>query len=164
MNLVTDSLPSLALSVENEEKNIMKRKPINPKETILKEIWGFVLIAGVLSCIITMALFLSFYKLDLEKARTIAITAAIFCEMFVVISCRSEKNIGEIGLFSNKFLIFSVIIAILLQMIAVYTPLSALFGFEALSISEIALIAAASSSVFIFFELKKLIAAKSKKN
>lgn len=155
MNLVTDSLPSLSLAVENEEKNIMKRKPIDPKADILSDIWRFILISGIVLFIITIGLFLLFYQSDLDKARTVALTAAVFCEMFIVLSCRSDKNLWEIGLFSNKFLIVSISIAVLLQLIAVYTPLSLLFGLKALSFPELILVAAASSLSFILFEILK---------
>jgi Ca2+-transporting ATPase len=109
MNLITDSLPSLALGVEKEEEGIMKRKPINHNGNILSGIFKFIIFAGIVTFIVTMGIFLLFYQADLEKARTLALTTAVFCEMFVVLSCRSEnKNIWEIGLFSNKFLLFSI--------------------------------------------------------
>jgi len=157
MNLITDSLPSLSLTVEKEEKDIMKRKPINHQESIIKDVWKFVLFAGILSFIITIILFLAYYKADIDKARTIVITGAVFCEMFIVISCRSEKNIWKIGFFSNKFLFLSVVFAILLQLAAIYTPLALVFGFKALSLVELGIIAASSSLILIFFESAKAL-------
>jgi Ca2+-transporting ATPase len=160
MNLITDSLPSLALSVEKEEEGIMKRTPINHKDNILHGVLKFVVVAGIISFIITMGLFI-IYQADLEKARTIAITVAVFCEMFVVISCRSEdKNIWKIKFFSNKFLFFSIIGAVILQLIAIYTPLSEIFGFKALSLAELVIIAASSSIIFVFFEIMKFFKIK----
>jgi Ca2+-transporting ATPase len=163
MNLITDSLPSLSLAVEPAEKDIMKRKPISKKENILTGMLGFISLAGLFSFIASIGLFFLFYESDLSKARTIALTTAIFCEMFVVISCRSEKNIWKIGFFTNKFLIFSVLTAIVLQLIAIYTPLSLVFGFEHLSFVEILLILAVSFPIFIIFEIKKYFSGKSKK-
>jgi len=161
MNLITDSLPNLSLSVEKEEENIMKRKPTNPSEHILDGIWSFIVIAGIISCIATLALFILYYQSDLEKARTMALTTSVFYEMFLVFTCRSDKNIWEIGIFSNKFLIISVILAVILQLIAIYTPLSAVFGFKALSLSELLLVTGASSLGLIFFEFVKYIKPKS---
>jgi Ca2+-transporting ATPase len=155
MNLITDSLPSLALAVEPADKDIMKRKPLNKKETILTGMFGFMLIAGLVSFVVTIGLFAFFYQQDLSKARTIALTTAIFCEMFIVLSCRSEKNIWKIGVFSNKFLVFSIAFAIGLQLIAIYTPLSLVFGFERLSFLELLIIFLASLPLFIIFEIKK---------
>ncbi len=161
MNLITDSLPSLALGVEKEEERIMKRKPINHTDNILHGIFKFIIVAGILSFIATMGIFLLFYQADLEKARTLALTTAVFCEMFVVISCRSEnKNIWELGMLSNKFLLFSILIAVLLQLIAIYTPISAIFGLEAISLGELALALGISSIVLIFFEVTKFLKIK----
>jgi len=157
MNLITDSLPSLALSVEKEEKDIMKRKPTKPEENILENITGFIVIAGLIMFIVTIGLFLLFYKADVNKARTIVLTTAVFYEMFIVFTCRSDKNLWKIGVFSNKFLSYSVIAAIVLQLAAVYTPLAAIFGFKALSFVELLLVVASSSLGFVFFELTKLI-------
>ena len=161
MNLITDSLPSLALAVEKEDKDIMKRKPNGKQEDILTGIAAFIVMAGIFAFIATLGLFALYYKVDLEKARTIALTTAVFCEMFVVISCRSERNIWKIGLFSNKFLTYSILIAISLQLFAIYTPLALVFGFVPLSFTELVLITLASAPVFIFFEIVKFFKARS---
>jgi Ca2+-transporting ATPase len=155
MNLITDSLPSLSLSVEKEDENIMKRKPMNPEETILHGIWKFIIIAGLISFISTMSLFLLFYQQDLEKARTIALSASVFCELFLVFACRSDNNLWKLGIFSNKFLVYSVIAAFALQLIAIYTPLAAVFGFKALSFAELLLVIVLSSLGLVFFEVTK---------
>ena len=157
MNLVTDALPSIALGVEPEEKDIMKRKSINPNESILKGIYKFIIIAGVLSTVISLILFSSFYH-DIEKARTITLTYFIFSEFFIAFACRSEKrNIWEIGLFSNKFLLISIILAAGLQLAAIYTPLSQILGLNAISFNELLLAVGLSSTGFIFLEVQKLI-------
>ena len=140
MNLITDSLPTLALSLEKPEKDIMRRKPINRKENILTHLGSFLLISGILAFIVTIGLFSLYFKTDLPKAQTIALTSAVFCEMFVVLSCRSNKNIWKIGWFSNKFLVYAVAIAIIFQLIAIYTPLASVFGFVKLSIGELLMI------------------------
>ncbi|MDP1729125.1 MAG: HAD-IC family P-type ATPase [archaeon] len=152
MNLITDSLPSLALAFEPADKGIMTRKPINQKETLLSGITTFILIAGILTFIIAIGLFSLYLHENLDKARTITITTAIFCEMFIVLSCRSERNIWEIGWFSNKFLVYSIIFAIVLQLIAIYSPLANVFGFVPLSFLELMLISIASCPIFIIFE------------
>jgi Ca2+-transporting ATPase len=161
MNLITDSLPSLALGVEKEEEGIMKRKPINNKTHILSGIFKFIVLAGIVTFIATMGIFVLFYQADLEKARTLALTTAIFCEMFVVLSCRSDsKNIWQIKPLSNKFLLFAILTTIILQLIAIYTPLSAIFGMKAISMGELFLSLGISSIVLIFFETLKFFKVK----
>jgi P-type Ca2+ transporter type 2C len=161
MNLITDSLPSLALAVEKEEDDIMKRGPINHSNNILNGISRFLFIAGFISFLATISLFIIFYRADLEKARTIALTTAIFFELFIAFSCRSDdKNIWEIGLLSNKFVLFSVIAAALLQIIAIYSPLAGLLGLKAISVTELIIAIAASSAGFVFFEIMKFFKIK----
>jgi Ca2+-transporting ATPase len=160
MNLITDSLPSLALSVEKEDRNIMRKKPINPSATILGGIWKFMLVAGIISFIATIIVFALFYQQDLEKARTLALTTAVFCEMFLVFTCRSDVNIWKIGIFSNKFLVYSVALAVVLQLIAIYTPLASVFGFVPLSLGELALSVGLASIGLIFFEATKMFSIK----
>jgi len=157
MNLITDSLPSLAFTVEKEDSDIMKRKPKNPEETILHGIWQFIVIAGLISFLVAIGLFALFYQADLAKARTIALSVLVFCELFLAFTCRSDKPLLKIGIFSNKFLIYSVLGAFALQLIAIYTPLSAIFGFKALAIGELLVVIAASSIGLIFFETIKSI-------
>ncbi|MDD5012551.1 MAG: cation-transporting P-type ATPase [Candidatus Nanoarchaeia archaeon] len=160
MNLITDSLPSLALAVEKEEDNIMKRGPINHSNNILNGVLKFVLIAGFISFLATIILFI-IYQADLEKARTMALTVSVFCELFIALACRSDtKNIWKVGLFSNKFMLFSIIAAGALQIIAVYTPLAGFFGLKAISAGELLIAVAASSLGFIFFEIMKFFKIK----
>ncbi len=156
MNLITDSLPSLTLTVEKEEKDIMRRKPINHGDSILGGIWKFTIVAGIILFIVAIVVFLLYYKQDLEKARTMALTTAVFYEMFIIFTCRSEKPIKEIGFFSNKFLLIAVAAAVVLQLIAVYTPLSLIFGLKALSLLELGFVVLMSSAGLIFFETAKL--------
>jgi Ca2+-transporting ATPase len=157
MNLITDSFPSISLSFEKEEEDIMKRMPT--KGGILEGIISFILIAGLLSFISAFIVFMIAFN-DIDKARTMALTTAVFYEMFLVFTCRSDKNIWEIGIFSNKTLVYSVLGAVLLQLIAIYSPLSQVFGLKALSFGELMLVTAMSSLGLIFFEVTKAIKAR----
>ena len=105
---------------------------------------------------ISMILFCIYYPQNLDKARTIVLTTSIFSELFFSFSCRSDKeNISKLGIFSNKFLFFSVLIAGIFQIIAIYTPLAGIFGFTALSALELIISIGASLTVLIVFELLK---------
>ncbi|MEM2956543.1 MAG: HAD-IC family P-type ATPase [Candidatus Pacearchaeota archaeon] len=157
VNLITDSLPSISLSVEKEDENIMKRKPKNPEETVLHGIFEFIIIAGILLCLSALAIFIIYYNFNLEKARTITLSTVVFFELFLVFTCRSDKNIWKIGIFSNKLLVYSVLVAFILQLIAIYSPLSVVFGFVPLTFGELILTIAFSSAGLVFFEITKAI-------
>ncbi len=155
MNLITDALPSLALTVEKEEPDIMKRKP-RYKESILNGMVLFLLISVVFSFAATIILFGLNYQADLEKARTIALTTAVFCEMAVVLSCRSrDKHILELGIFTNKYLIGAIALTIILQLAAIFTPLASVFGFVPLMMKDLLIITIVASFIFIFLETAK---------
>ncbi|MCK9568236.1 cation-transporting P-type ATPase [Candidatus Pacearchaeota archaeon] len=161
MNLITDSLPSIALSIEKEEDNIMKRIPLNHNNNILKGIFRFILVAGLISFTATIVLFLFFYQQDLAKARTIALTTSVFAELFIALTCRSdEKNIWKVGLFSNKFMLFSILVAGILQIVAIYTPIAPILGLTVISFGELVLAIGFASAGFLFFEITKFLKVK----
>ena len=159
INLVTDSLPALALSKQKGDSKIMHHPPRNTKENIINGTKGYIIIGGTLAFLSTLALFLLEYFTsgNIDKARTIAITTSIMYQMFFVFSCRTETSLKKSSLFSNKYLVGAVLITIVLQLLAIYTPLSNVFHFTPLSLKNWIFIILAGSTGFIFFEIKKLI-------
>jgi len=123
INLITDSFPALSLGVDPKEKDIMQRKPRNPKETVIHSSFPFIIMAGILGFIITIAAFLTELPYGLEKARTMAFTTTIMFQLFFVFNCRSEKrSVFSINPLTNKKLILSVAFSILLQLLVLYVP------------------------------------------
>ncbi|MFQ5648043.1 MAG: calcium-translocating P-type ATPase, SERCA-type, partial [Candidatus Aenigmatarchaeota archaeon] len=126
INLMTDGLPAVALSVDPKEPDIMKKKPRSPKEGIMSNMVGFIIITGIIASIATMGIFL--WELsttgDLVKARTMAFTVAILFEMLFVFNCRSDgRSVFRNSPLSNPKLIMAVVISVLLQVIVVQLPL-----------------------------------------
>ncbi|MBT6182868.1 HAD-IC family P-type ATPase [archaeon] len=155
MNLVTDSLPALALALEPAERNILKRKPEN--KNLLYGIWNYALVAGILMVISALAIFnYGFSNFGVETARTMAITTAIFFELFFVFSCKSNDSIFKTGILNNKYLIGAVALSILLHLIAIYTGLGSLFEFIPLTLSQLGWSILAGVSGLIVFESWKL--------
>lgn len=123
INLITDSFPALSLGVDPKEKDIMQRKPRDPKETIFHSSIPFIIFSGFLGFVLTISIFLLELPYGIEKARTIAFTTTIFYELFFVFNCRSEKrSVFRINPFTNKKLILSVAVSILLQILIIYLP------------------------------------------
>jgi Ca2+-transporting ATPase len=134
INLVTDGFPALSLGVEPAEKDIMKRKPRDTKESILHSSLPFILFTSFLGFLVTICIFLwelsSGLQMGLEpkyvehKARTMAFTTTIFFQMFFVLNCKSEKkSVFSTNILSNKKLIISVIFSFILQFFVIYVPL-----------------------------------------
>jgi P-type Ca2+ transporter type 2C len=159
VNLITDGLPALALGMDPAEKDIMKRKPRSPKETILSGTKGFMITRIIVILAIVLGLFMLEYFTthNLEKARTIALTSLILFELLLAFSCRSEKkNIFEIGFLTNKYLVGAVGLSLVLHLLLVYTPLAIFFKLVPLSLTNWIYIAATSVTGLIILEIRKL--------
>ena len=158
LNLITDSLPALALSKEKGDPDIMEKLPRKKEEHILKGISDYIIIGGFLAFISMIIVF--FYGLkggNLEMTRTLVVTTSVFYQMFFVFSCRSDFSLKKIKFLSNKYLIGAVLLSILLHILVVYSPLSVFFGFTPLGFKEIGIALLGGITGFIFFEVKKFI-------
>ena len=137
INLVTDGLPALALSIDPPDPDIMKYPPRDPKEDILKRFWRFIVFAA---CVDFISDFIPFFwvyidtiaktggdfELAAATARTVAFTSIVFFEFFLAYQCRSEtKHIFQLGLkgwTANKLLFISVVVGLGLQFMILYIP------------------------------------------
>lgn len=158
INLVTDGLPALALGSDPAEKDIMKRKPRNPKETIMSGTKGFIILSTIVATLIVLGLFIAEYysTANLDKARTIGLTSLIFFELFLAFSCRSvKKNIFQLGLFTNKYLVLAVLGSMALHLILLYTPIGGLFSLVPLGWVDWGRILAASLVGVAVLEVRK---------
>ncbi|HEY8661057.1 MAG TPA: cation-translocating P-type ATPase [Hanamia sp.] len=164
MNLVSDGLPAITLSFEKAEKNIMNRPPRPPQESVFAGgrgfhmMWAGMLMAGIALSAQGLAIR---YGLHWQ---TIVFNVLCLSQMAHVMAIRSEKqSLFTIGIFSNKPLIGSVILTLLLQLIITYTPiLHPIFKTESLTLNEFLLVGATSSLVFFAVEIEKAITRKKK--
>ena len=146
------------LSFEKAEKDIMNRPPRPPQETVfangrgLHMIWVGMLMAGITLSLQGWAINNGLHW------QTIVFNVLCLCQMGHVLAIRSEKSsFFSIGIFSNKSLIGSVLIVLLLQIVITYTPfLQPVFHTEALSVKEFIIVGAASSLVFFAVEIEKI--------
>jgi Ca2+-transporting ATPase len=163
INLVTDGLPALSLSVDPKEPDIMKRKPRNPKESILSGVFWFSLTAGLIACAVTLLAFFLEYTstLNVLKARTLALTTTIFFELLFVFNCRSEtRSVFSNNPLTNKKLVLAVILSVVFQLLIIYVPpLQTMFKTTSLTFTDwIRVLLFSASGLFILpslFRLKK---------
>lgn len=127
INLVTDSLPAIALGLEKPEKDIMNRKPVNSKKGIFADgLWNKIIVEGVMIGILTLVAFSIGNKYyGLEVGRTMAFLAIGFLELIHSFNIKSEKSIFESGVFENKYLVGSFLLGIFIQAIVVIIPMFA---------------------------------------
>ncbi|GGE27662.1 cation-translocating P-type ATPase [Sphingobacterium cellulitidis] len=138
INLITDTLPAVALGMDPGDPNVMNEKPRNVKENFFSNGGGKkIFIAGILIGLLTIAAFLIGYfehgynpfkdsiPEDIhEYARTMAFLTIIACQLFYSLSFRHEyKSIFRVGIFSNKYLVFAIILGFALQLMVLFVPI-----------------------------------------
>lgn len=139
INLVTDSLPAIAIGLEAPDKYIMNQKPRNSKKSIFADgLLGKIVAEGTMIGMLTLVTFYvgnNWY--GLEVGRTMAFLALAMLELVHSFNVKSEKSIFKTGLFENKYLIGSFILGTLLQVIVVVVPTFAnIFGLVALNTTQ----------------------------
>ena len=124
VNLVTDSLPAIAIGLEPPEKNIMSRKPVDSRKSIFADgLWNKIIVEGIMIGMLTLVAFSIGNKYyGIEVGRTIAFLTIGFLELVHSFNIKSEESIFKIGILENKFLIGSFILGIFVQTIVVIVP------------------------------------------
>ncbi|MBS3117663.1 cation-translocating P-type ATPase, partial [Candidatus Woesearchaeota archaeon] len=154
INLVTDGLPATALSVDPPARGIMRRSPRLPKSNILSRNMGLNIFSiGFLVAVGVLFLF-SVYSSDISHARTVAFTSLVVFEMVRLHMVRRQYGVG---MFSNFWLLGSILLTIILQFIVVYTPFGRFFEAVALSFLDWVLIFAVALALFVFGTLSNTI-------
>jgi Ca2+-transporting ATPase len=159
INLVTDSLPAIALALEKPEPNVMRRPPRDPRAHILHGERFFIVLAAIIAAAATFQVFFWGWKLhaDIDLARTLALTTAILFELFLVMTCRSRRSLLRIGFFSNPYLLGAVAIGFTALLAFLYTPLASILHVVPLTPSQWMLPLSWSLGAFLFFEAYKIV-------
>lgn len=126
INLVTDSLPALSLGIDPKDKSVMNEKPRDPNENILTGSVYFLVLNSLLIGSLTLIAFqigITMYSDSLMHAQTMAFMVMSISQLIHSLNLRSmNKSIFKVGLFTNKPLISSILVGILLQSIILFTP------------------------------------------
>lgn len=124
INLVTDSLPAIALGLEKPEADIMDKKPRNSKKGIFADgLWQRIITEGTMLGILTLVAFsVGNYLYDIEVGRTMAFVSLGLLELVHSFNIKSEESIFKVGLFENKYLLGAFILGALLQIVVVVIP------------------------------------------
>lgn len=124
INLVTDSLPAIALGLEKPETDIMNKKPRDSKKGIFADgLWQRIITEGTMLGILTLVAFsVGNYLYDIEVGRTMAFVSLGLLELVHSFNIKSEESIFKVGLFENKYLLGAFILEALLQIVVVVIP------------------------------------------
>jgi len=158
INLVTDGLPALALSVEPAERDAMHRPPVPPSEGILgrgllsQVIWG-----GLVLGLTPLGLGYYYHAIGDPAWQTVVFTTLTLSQLALVLSVRSEReSFFAIGPFGNPTLILVVAMTFLLQMTVTYSPFwQDVLKTVPLTSTQLIVSVAASVTPFVADELRK---------
>ena len=158
INLITDSLPAIALGLEKPDKNIMDEKPRNPKKSIFADgLWGRIIIEGSMIGILNLLAFTigkSFY--NLEVGRTMAFVSLGLLELVHSFNIRTDESIFKTGLFKNKYLIMAFLGGAILQTIVVIIPgLADIFELTNLNLTQWIYTIVISLTPILLMEIQK---------
>ena len=160
VNLVTDSLPAIALGLEPPEKDIMSKKPRDSKKSIFADgLWNKIFIEGIMLGMLTLISFSignSIY--GIEVGRTMAFVSLGLLELIHSFNIKSDESIFKVGIFENKYLIGAFIIGSLLQILVVIIPTFAqIFKLVPLNMTQWIYTVAISIAPVIIMEMQKKI-------
>lgn len=162
INLITDGLPPMALSVEAPDGGLMKQKPRKEKEGLVSK---RMIVSGLgLGFLIALqSLGVLHWALNtgvpLLKIQTLIFTLVVISLMFNAFNWRSDRySVFSLGVFTNKPLIYAVLSTVLLQLAAVYIPImQTAFRTVPLSLSDWGMIVPLASTTLIAMELSKYL-------
>ena len=158
VNLVTDGLPGLALTVEAPEPDTMNRPPYSPQESIFgRGMARDILWIGLLMGAVSLGVGLWGWNAGGAAWQTMVFTTLTIAQMGNALATRSEReSLFSLGIFTNKLLLGSVLLTLVLQMGVVYIPfLQQIFHTTPLSAVELTISLLASLLVFAGVEIQK---------
>jgi Ca2+-transporting ATPase len=168
VNLVTDTLPALALGMEKAEKDVMNQKPRKANSTFFSDGVGFSIVyQGVFKGLITLFTFylgMRFYSHEI--AITMAFATLGLIQLAHSFNVRSySKSLFKIGIFSNMYLNIAIAISAILQLLVIAVPfLNSIFKVTPLGWEQWAIVLLAALAIIPIVEVAKLIQNKISRN
>lgn len=158
INLLTDSLPALAIGMEPADERLLDEKPRDPKTGIMTRDFVMTMIAeGVLIAVVAMTAYHIGIVVSPAMASTMAFATLTMARLFHGFNCRSKETIFEIGLGSNKYSLYAFVVGVCLLALVIFVPfLHSVFSVENLSATAIAQIIGLSFIPTVIIQLAKL--------
>lgn len=159
INLLTDSLPAIAIGMEGSRKDILKEKPRNSKESILTK--DYMIQIGLEGLLIAIFTLIAFY-IGLESNNelvpaTMAFSTLCLARLFHGFNCRGKQSIFKLGLFSNKYSIYAFVTGLVLLNSVLFIPsLQKLFEIAPLNGTLVACIYVLAFMPTLFIQIYKV--------
>lgn len=162
INLLTDSLPALAIGMEPADPSLLSEKPRDPKKGILTaDFMVKMLSEGLLIAIATMTAFHLGLPVSSAKATTMAFATLTLARLFHGFNCRSDESIFELGFKSNKYSIYAFAAGVLLLAAVLFIPgLHGMFSLVSLAVGDVLKIAGLAFAPTVIIQIVKVIRGK----
>ena len=162
MNLITDSLPAIAIGMEANSDNVLKEKPRKSGDSILNKLTlmqvGF---EGFVIALSTMAIYMIGRQTSPAMASTLAFATICLARLLHGFNCRSNQPLHKIGFLSNKTSIIAFFVGFALLHIVLFVPaLSGIFMVTAISAKQLLMIYGFALAPSIVVQIKKMISSK----
>ena len=160
INLLTDSLPAIAIGMEPPRRDLLKQKPRDPKESILNgALMGRIFLQGGLIAVCTMiAFYIGSYQGGAALASTMAFCTLTLARLFHGFNCRGEQSIFKLGVRSNPYSFLAFGAGVVLLALVMFVPfLSGLLEVTALTWSQVGWIALLAVIPTVLIQLWKII-------
>lgn len=159
INLLTDSLPAIAIGMEKPEKDLLSRKPRDPNEGILtKQFSALMLSQGLLIAVVTMTAFFIGLQVNAATATTMAFSTLTLARLFHGFNCRSTHSIFKIGLSSNVYSLLAFAAGVALLAFVLFVPfMHPLFSVAELTGAQVGFIGLLAIIPTIIIQIIKVI-------
>ena len=157
VNLITDSLPAFALSMEEAEEDIMSQPPRDKTESFfVKGLSGKIIWQGILIGWITLMSYLYGNKIDHTVGMTMAFLTLSGAQLVHAFNVKSNHSILNKTVFNNKYLIGALAIGLILQLSIIYIPcLANIFSLTPLNIDQLCIAVSWTLVPLVIIELLK---------
>lgn len=164
VNLVTDSMPALALGVDPVDRDIMKRKPRDPKKSLFADgLWATICIeGGMIGALALLAFSIGHNIFDFDAScavgRTMAFCVLSMSQLFHAFNMRSENSVLNRSFFENKALALSLVVGVLMQVLVVNLEfLARIFKVTPLSSIQWGIVVVLSVLPIVIVEIQKAV-------
>lgn len=163
VNLVTDSLPAIALGLDAPDEDIMRRKPRDKDKGLFSDgLWAAITFEGLMIGALSLLAFVigaNVFK-SLTLGRTMAFATLSLAELVHAFNMRSETSVIKAGLFKNPYLVLSFIAGVLLEVSVISIPkLAGIFGVTPLGFGGWVIVAILSIMPLVIVETQKFVTA-----
>lgn len=167
IDIIADTIPSISLAFEKDNKNSMKQKPYGLNKPIFTQ---FMTASIVVSAIVEVAIslgifFVAKHYFGYAVAQTLALLSVVFTEFTFTYNCKELKDFSfKKGIFNNKFMNLSILALILVQVLVFFTPIGSIFGLTTISVWQFLVVFAINIVGFFIIEVIKPLLAKAFKD